>query len=108
VLGAADLRPHRRIALHPGRHPPVHGRADFFIYQHENTLDADGVALPYSMTLAPYGLSKGGNYSLLWSTSSTTSRIRSATSPRLTIAYDRLDEPRSWTRSETLTDHLRG
>ena len=31
-----------------------------FIYQHEEGLDADGVALPYSMTLSPYGTSKGG------------------------------------------------
>lgn len=32
------------------------------IYRHENTNDADGVILPYSMTLAPYALSKGGKY----------------------------------------------
>jgi hypothetical protein len=32
------------------------------IYRHENTNDADGEVLPYSMTLAPYALSKGGKY----------------------------------------------
>lgn len=32
------------------------------IYRHENTNDADGEILPYSMTLAPYALSKGGKY----------------------------------------------
>ncbi len=35
------------------------------IYQHEKGLDADGVALPYSFSLAPYGLSKGGRYNFL-------------------------------------------
>lgn len=34
----------------------------FNIYQHENTLDAAGTILEWSMTLAPYGLSKGGKY----------------------------------------------
>lgn len=32
------------------------------IFQHEKTNDADGAILPYSMTLSPYGLSKGGKY----------------------------------------------
>jgi hypothetical protein len=35
------------------------------IYQHENTFDADGVILPYSMTLAPYALTKGGKYNMM-------------------------------------------
>lgn len=34
----------------------------FLIFQHEKTNDADGDILPYSMTLAPYALSKGGKY----------------------------------------------
>lgn len=32
------------------------------IMQHEKGFDADGLALPYSMTLSPYALSKGGKY----------------------------------------------
>jgi hypothetical protein len=39
---------------------PFFGDVSGFIYQHENTNDADGAVLPYSMTLSPYGLSKGG------------------------------------------------
>jgi len=39
---------------------PYMGDASGFIYQHEEGLDADGVALPYSMTLSPYGTTKGG------------------------------------------------
>lgn len=42
---------------------PYFGDLSGFIYKHESTYDADGVALPYSMTLAPMGLSKGGRYS---------------------------------------------
>lgn len=45
---------------------PYMGNAnDNFIYQHENGLDADGAVLEYSMSLAPYGLSKGGRYNYL-------------------------------------------
>jgi hypothetical protein len=32
------------------------------IYRHENGLDADGAILPYSATLSPYALSKGGKF----------------------------------------------
>jgi len=39
---------------------PYMGDESGFIYQHEEGLDADGVALPYSMTLSPYGTTKGG------------------------------------------------
>ena len=41
---------------------PYFGWDDGFIYKHESGNDADGAALPYSMTLAPLGLSKGGRY----------------------------------------------
>ncbi|MET4187621.1 hypothetical protein ABIB86_000430 [Bradyrhizobium sp. JR1.7] len=37
----------------------------FLIYQHENGLDADGSILPLSMTLAPYGMTKGGKYNMM-------------------------------------------
>ncbi len=43
---------------------PYMGDASGFIYQHENTNDADGSILPYSMTLAPYALTKGGRYNM--------------------------------------------
>lgn len=44
---------------------PYMGDAEtLLIYQHENGLDADGAILPYSMTLAPYALTKGGKYSM--------------------------------------------
>lgn len=43
---------------------PFFGGSDFFIYQHENTNNADGAILPYSMTLAPYALTKGGRKSM--------------------------------------------
>lgn len=43
---------------------PYFGDVSGLIYQHENTNDADGAVLPYSMTLAPYALSKGGKYNM--------------------------------------------
>jgi hypothetical protein len=33
--------------------------SDFYIYQHENTNDNNGAALPWTLTLAPYALSTG-------------------------------------------------
>lgn len=44
---------------------PYFGASDGTIYQHENGFDANGAILPYSMTLAPYALSKGGRYNYL-------------------------------------------
>ncbi len=35
------------------------------IYQHENGFDADGAILPWSMSLAPYALTKGGKYNMM-------------------------------------------
>lgn len=43
---------------------PYFGGTDLNIYQHENGLDAAGAALPWSTTLAPYGLTKGGKYNM--------------------------------------------
>lgn len=43
---------------------PYFGDFSGFLYQHENTNDSDGVALPYSMTLAPYAMTKGGKYNM--------------------------------------------
>jgi len=43
---------------------PYFGGTDSYIYQHENTFDDNGAVLPYSWTLAPYGLTKGGKWSL--------------------------------------------
>lgn len=39
---------------------PVFGGTDSYIYQHEDGNDANGAILSYSMTLAPYAMSKGG------------------------------------------------
>jgi hypothetical protein len=44
---------------------PYFGATDGFIYKHETDFDANGVALPYSMTLAPFGITKGGRYNYL-------------------------------------------
>lgn len=41
---------------------PYMGAADGFIYQHENGLDDNGVALPWSLTLAPYAMNEGKNF----------------------------------------------
>ena len=43
---------------------PYMGDVSGFIYQHENTNDADGAILPYSTTMAPYALSKGGKWNM--------------------------------------------
>lgn len=44
---------------------PYFGAADTFIYQHENTNDQNGVALPWSLTAAPYAMTKGGRYNMI-------------------------------------------
>lgn len=44
---------------------PYFGDVSGLIFQHENTNDADGVILPYSMELSPYSLTKGGKYNML-------------------------------------------
>jgi hypothetical protein len=44
---------------------PYFGDMTGFIYQHENTNDADGAILPWSVTLAPYALTKGGKWNML-------------------------------------------
>ena len=41
---------------------PYMGAADGFIYQHENTNDNNGVALPYSLTLAPAAMADGNDH----------------------------------------------
>jgi hypothetical protein len=62
-----------------------------YIYQHENGLDADGVALPYSMTLAPYGLTKGGHYSILCEYIVNDFKDQIGDVTQVTTAYDRMD-----------------
>lgn len=42
-----------------GDNRPYMGAADGFIYQHENTNDDNGIALPWSITLAPYAMQEG-------------------------------------------------
>lgn len=44
---------------------PYFGDVSGFIYKHETGYDADGVALPYSMTLAPMGITKGGRWNYI-------------------------------------------
>jgi len=41
---------------------PYMAKSDGFIYQHEIGFDDNGVALPWSLTLAPYALSEGGTH----------------------------------------------
>lgn len=71
---------------------PYMGDANGFIYQHENTVDADGVALGYSWELAPYSLTKGGRYNylveyLVWDAKDQTGDVT------LTVTtYDRLND----------------
>jgi hypothetical protein len=43
---------------------PIFGGTDFFIYQHEDGTDANGAVLDYSMTLAPYAMTKGGRFNM--------------------------------------------
>jgi hypothetical protein len=45
---------------------PYIADADGYIYLHEEGVDDNGVALPYSLTLAPYALEEGGkNYDVM-------------------------------------------
>lgn len=45
---------------------PLMGRSeDTAVYQHEFGLDADGAVLPWSMTLAPFAMSRGGAQSMM-------------------------------------------
>jgi hypothetical protein len=62
------------------------------IYQHENTFDADGVALPYSFSLAPYGLTKGGRYNFLVEYIVNDFKDQVGNVSQTTYSYDRVDE----------------
>lgn len=44
---------------------PYFGKSDGYIHQHENGYDDNGSALSYSWTLAPYGLTKGGQHNVM-------------------------------------------
>lgn len=70
---------------------PFMGAPDFNIYQHENTLDANGAILPYSMTLSPYALTKGGQYSILVEYIVNDFKDQIGNVTQLTVAYDRID-----------------
>jgi hypothetical protein len=71
---------------------PYMGAANGYIYQHENGLDADGAILPYSMTLAPYALTKGGGYSIIVEYIVNDFKDQTGDVTQVTSAYDRLDE----------------
>lgn len=73
------------------------------IYQHENGLDADGVALPYSMTLAPYGLSKGGRHNFLIEYLVGDFKDQVGDVSQTVFSYDRLDQS---TLVDTATDTI--
>ena len=83
---------------------PYMGAADGFIYKHENTLDADGVALPYSMTLAPYGLTKGGAYSMLVEYIVNDFHEQIGDVSQITTAYDRIDQAAIDSSTDIVTD----
>lgn len=62
------------------------------IYQHENTFDANGSPLAYSFSLAPYSLSKGGQYNMLVEFIVNDFKDQVGNVSQTTYSYDRLDE----------------
>lgn len=62
------------------------------IYQHETGFDADGELLPYSWTLAPYGLSKGGRGNFLVEELVADFEGQIGDITQTLTAYDRLDQ----------------
>jgi hypothetical protein len=73
--------------------PYMGDAATKLIYQHENTFDADGVALAYSFSLAPYAVTKGGgqNYLVEYLVNDFKDQIGNVT--QTLTAYDRIDNP---------------
>jgi len=73
------------------------------LFQHENTNDADGVALPLSMTLAPYALSKGGRFSYIieYMVADFFQQIGDIT--QTLTSYDRMDEDPLETEVDNIT-----
>ncbi len=83
---------------------PYMGDVSGFIYQHDEGLDADGVALSYSMTLAPYGLSKGGMSSYLVEYMACDFFAHAGDVSVSLLAYDRLGDPAAMdSEAETVT-----
>jgi hypothetical protein len=62
------------------------------LYQHESGLDADGAILPYSMSLAPYALTKGGKYNYLVEYLVNDFFNQTGSITQALTSYDRLDE----------------
>jgi len=73
------------------------------LFQHENTNDADGVALPLSMTLAPYALSKGGRFSYIieYMVADFFQQVGDIT--QTLTSYDRMDEDPLETEVDNIT-----
>lgn len=63
------------------------------IYQHENGLDADGVALPYYFNLAPYAVTKGGGQNYLIEYLVNDFKDQAGNVTQTLTAYDRIDDP---------------
>lgn len=80
---------------------PYFGDVSGFIYKHETGLDADDASLPYSMTMAPLGLSKGGrfNYNVEYLVNDFFEQVGDVT--QTLTAYDRIDKT---TTMETSTE----
>lgn len=62
------------------------------IYQHENTLDADGAVLSYSFSLSPYGLTKGGRYNFLVENLVSDFKDQIGDVTQTVYSYERVDE----------------
>lgn len=63
------------------------------IYQHENGFDANGVALPYSFTLAPYAITKGGGQNFLVEYLINDFKDQVGTVTQTLTSYNYVDEP---------------
>jgi len=62
------------------------------IYQHEKGLDADGQALPYSFSLSPYGLSKGGRHNFMVEYLVNDFKDQIGNVSQTVYSYDRVDQ----------------
>lgn len=75
------------------------------IFQHENTNDANGAALPYYFQLAPYAVTKGGGQNYLIEYLVNDFKDQTGDVTQTLTAYDRIDDPTVFdTSTITITD----
>lgn len=85
--------------------PYMGDASTMLIYQHENGMDADGAALSYSWSLAPYGVTKGGGQNYLIEYLVNDFKDQTGDVTQTLTAYDRIDNPTSIDSSTiTITD----